>query len=270
MNALVGEKLSIITYKAQTTRHRIMGIINGADFQIVYSDTPGFVRSAYRLHDSMNEVIREAISDADIFILVIDVKDKRDPDPAAMERLKHTKTPLIIVLNKTDLVKQDFLFPLAEKWQAIFPNAEIVPVSSLKGKNVATVFDLVKRFLPEHPTYYEKDELTTRTTRFFVAEMIREKIYLHTEQEIPYASEVVIEKYSEEESIDRISATIYVERDTQKSILIGKGGAMLKKIGTEARLDMEEFLSKKVFLELFVKVDKDWRNNNLKLKKFGY
>lgn len=270
MNALVGEKLSIITYKAQTTRHRIMGIINGEDFQIVYSDTPGFVDPAYKLHDSMNEVIQDAITDADIFLLVIDVKDKREPGEKILNRIKKANIPLIVVLNKADLVKTELLFPLADRWQKEFPKAEVVPVSALKGKNIARVFDLVMRNLPEHPAYYDKEALTTRTTRFFVSEMIREKIFLYTEKEIPYASEVVIEEYKEEDRIDRIRALIFVERDTQRSILIGKNGAMLKRIGTEARKDMEEFLGKKVFLELFVKVDKEWRNNPAKLKRFGY
>ncbi|MCC7302301.1 MAG: GTPase Era [Bacteroidia bacterium] len=270
MNALIGEKLSIITYKAQTTRHRIMGIMSGKDFQVVYSDTPGFVDPAYKLHESMNETIREAINDADIFVLVVDVKDDRIVPDAVLERISAANVPLIIALNKSDLIRTEQLLTLASQWQKKFPQAEVVPVSALKSRNVEKVFDLVMKYLPVHPPYYDTDTLTTRTTRFFVAEMIREKIFLYTEKEIPYASEVVIDSYKEEGRLDRIHATIFVERDTQRSILIGKNGSMLKKIGTEARLDMEEFLGKKVFLELFVKVDKDWRNQPGKLKRYGY
>ncbi len=270
MNAIMGEKISIITYKAQTTRHRIMGIMNGEDFQVVYSDTPGIVKPAYKLHNSMMSVINEALEDADIFLLVIDVKDRRQPEEHIIEKMKRSGKPVIIVLNKMDLIKKELMFPMAADWSKRMPGAEIVPVSSTKGKNVDTVLNLVLEKLPEHPGYFDKVEFTTRTMRFFVSEMIREKIFLCLEKEIPYASEVIIDSYKEEAGIDRIAATIYVERDTQKSIMIGKGGSMLKKIGTEARLDMEEFLGKKVFLELFVKVNKDWRNNANKLKNFGY
>ena len=271
MNALVGEKLSIITYKAQTTRHRIMGIVNGEDFQIVYSDTPGLLyKSAYKLHDAMMHSVNEALGDADVFLLVIDITDRHDPEEKAIEKIRSSNVPLLIVLNKIDLVDLSKQLAHAEKWQKSFPQAHIVPVSALKVKNTGKVFDLILGFLPEHPAYFDKTEVTNRTQRFFISEIIRGKIFLFYEQEIPYSCEVVITEYNEGEKLDKIRAEIIVERESQKAILIGNKGEAIKKLGTQARLDMEEFLGKKVFIELFVKVDKDWRNNENKLKQFGY
>ena len=271
MNALVGEKLSIITYKAQTTRHRIMGIVNGEDFQIVYSDTPGIVRkSAYKLHDSMMNFVNEAISDADVFLLIIDLKEPREPDAETIEKIKKSKIPVIIVLNKTDLTDLNTQLTYAQKWQKKFPSAEIIPVSALKKKNVDKVFDLIIKHLPEHAPYFEKTELSNRNMRFFVAEIVREKIFLFYDEEIPYCSEVYIEEYKEGDNLDKIRAIIVIERDSQKGIIIGNRGEAIKKVGIEARKDIEEFTGKKIFLELFVKVDSDWRNNEGKLKYFGY
>ncbi len=271
MNALVGEKLSIITYKAQTTRHRIMGIVNGEDFQVVYSDTPGLVdRPAYRLHHRMMEYVNEALGDADVFLLVIDVKDANGPDKKALDRMKKSEVPMIIVLNKTDLVGMEEQLALAREWQDRFPEADVIPVSALKVKNVDRLFDLILRRLPGHPAYFDKEQISNRTLRFFVSEIIREKIFLMYEQEIPYSSEIEIESYEEGEKLDKVRANIIVERESQKAIVIGHRGAAIKRLGTEARLDAEEFTGKKIFLELFVKVDKDWRNSDNELKRFGY
>ncbi|MEW6470040.1 MAG: GTPase Era [Bacteroidota bacterium] len=271
MNALLGEKLSIITYKAQTTRHRIMGIANSDDFQIVYSDTPGIVSNpAYKLHQSMMSFVNEALGDADIFLLVVDLADKKPIEQKAIERIKKSKTPVIVVLNKTDLADTPRQMAAAQHWQKELPSAEIVPVSALKRKNIDRVFGLIMNSLPEHPPYFDKSELSNRTLRFFVSEIVREKIFLFYEQEIPYSSEVIIEEYQEGEKLDRIRAVIIVERESQKAIIIGNQGSGIKKLGTEARKDIEEFTGKKVFLELFVKVDKDWRNNEGKLKHLGY
>ena len=271
MNALVGEKLSIITYKAQTTRHRIMGIVSGDDFQIVYSDTPGLVnKPVYKLHHSMMEFVNEALGDADIFLLVIDITDKYDPDKKAMEKIRKSKVPVIIVLNKIDLYDTARQLAHAEKWQKQFPEAQVVPVSALKKKNVSKVFDLIMKHLPGHPAFFDKDEITNRTQRFFISEIVREKILLFYDKEIPYSCEVHIEEYTEGEKLDRMRAVISVERESQKAILIGHRGEAIKRLGTEARKDIEEFIGKKVFIELFVKVDKDWRNKASALKKFGY
>lgn len=270
MNALVGEKLSIITSKAQTTRHRILGIVNGDDFQIVYSDTPGLLKPSYKLQEAMMEVVEGAFSDADVFLLVIDVKDKNDPDPAAVERIRKSGMPVIVVLNKTDLVAQEKLFPMADKWLKQLPKAEIIPVSALKGRNIKPLFELILKYLPEHPPYFDKGELTDRTMRFFVSEIIREKIFLNYEQEIPYASEVIIDSYEESPNLDKIRAIILVERESQKGIILGNKGEAIKRMGTAARKDIEEFTEKKCFLELFVKVDENWRDNEKKVKRYGY
>lgn len=271
MNALVGEKLSIITYKAQTTRHRIMGIVNSTDFQVIYSDTPGIVSSpAYKLHHNMMNSVNEALSDADIFLLVIDVKDNKPFDKKIISGLSKNKAPVIVVLNKIDLADTGQQLHIAQNWQKQLPHAEIVPVSALKKKNVERVFDLIMKFLPEHPPYFEKGELSNRSMRFFVSEIVREKIFLFYDKEIPYSCEVMVEEYKESEKLDKIRAIIIVERDSQKGIILGHGGVAIKKLGTEARKDIEEFSGKKIFLELFVKVDKDWRNSEQKLKQFGY
>jgi len=271
MNALVGEKLSIITYKAQTTRHRIMGIVNGKDFQIVYSDTPGLVRQpSNKLHLSMMEFVNQALGDADIFLLVIDLKDKNQLDEKAISKIKSSKVPLIIVLNKIDLADMSVQLSVAADWQKNFPEAEIVPVSALKKKNTEKVFDLIQKYLPVHEAFFDKESLSDRTMRFFVSEIIREKILLFYEQEIPYSCEVYIEEYKEGENLDKIRAIIIVERESQKGIILGNQGKAIKKLGTEARKDIEEFSGKRIFLDLFVKVDPDWRNNEGKLKHYGY
>jgi GTPase len=270
MNALVGERLSIITYKAQTTRQRIFGILNGEDFQLVFSDTPGIVSPSYKLHEAMLAEISEALSDADIFLLVIDVADKEKPAPEIIDRIKKSGRPVIVVLNKMDLVKPDLLFGLADYWTKEIPGSEIIPVSALKEKNTDRLLDLVKSLLPVHPPYFDKEGLSDKTLRFFAAEIIREKIFIHCEKEVPYATQVVIDAYREEDHIDRISATIFVERESQKGILIGKAGTMLKRIGTDARIEIEKFTGKKAFLELFVKVAPNWRNDPKGLKKFGF
>lgn len=270
MNALVGEKLSIITSKAQTTRHRIMGIVNGDDFQIVYSDTPGILKPNYGLQKSMMNFVEEALNDADIFLVVIDATEKEGPDVKKMARIKKSKIPVIIVLNKLDVADGEKLMKQADLWSKEFPGADIVPVSALKQKNVDKVYDLIMKYLPEHPAYFDKEDYTDRTERFFVSEIIREKILKNYQKEIPYATEVVIDSFKEEEKIIKIRAIIYVERESQKAIVLGHRGEAIKKMGTEARLSIEHFLDKKVFIELVVKVDKDRRNNAGKLKKFGY
>jgi GTPase len=270
MNALVGEKVSIITSKAQTTRHRILGIVNGDDFQIVYSDTPGLLKPSYKLQEAMMEAVEGAFSDADVFLLVIDVKDKNDPDPAALERIRKSGMPVIVVLNKTDLIAQEKLFPMADRWIKEFPKGEVIPVSALKGRNIDRLFELIMKHLPEHPAYFDKGALTDRTMRFFVSEIIREKIFLNYEQEIPYAAEVYIDTYEESPNLDKIRAIILVERESQKGIILGNKGEAIKRMGTAARKDIEEFTEKKCFLELFVKVDEDWRNDQKKVKRYGY
>lgn len=270
MNALVGEKLSIITYKAQTTRHRIMGIVNGKDFQIVYSDTPGIIDPGYKLHNKMMGFVNEAIADADIFILVIDTTSKKNIDDTIIDAVKESSKPIIVVLNKSDVTEDATLLLQAQQWQSKIPTAEIIPVSALKNRNTNKLFELILRKLPEHPAYFDKENITNRTERFFAAEIIREKIFLNYEKEIPYSCEVIIEDYKEEEAINKIRAVILAERDSQKNILIGNKGESIKKLGIEARKELEEFTGKKIFLELFVKVSKDWRNNENQLKRFGY
>jgi GTPase len=270
MNALVGERISIITSKAQTTRHRIMGIVNGDDFQVVYSDTPGIIVPKYKLHEGMMQFVGTALADADIILLVVDLKDKEPIEPGTLEKIKRAKVPVLLLLNKTDIVKEDKLFPAIAKWTTDFPEAEIIPVSALTGTNVETVFKRILEILPEHPAYFPKDELTDKPERFFVAEIVREKILTNYEQEIPYSCEVVVEDFKESEVIVKIRANIFVSRESQKGIILGHGGKAIKKLGTEARLDIEKFLQKKVFLELFVKVDKDWRDSERELKRFGY
>lgn len=270
MNALVGERLSIITSKAQTTRHRIFGIVNGDDFQIVFSDTPGILKPNYKLHHAMMESVSEALSDADIFLVVIDASDEGGPDQKTIDRINKEKVPVIVVLNKVDIADGEKQMKLVELWGKAFKDADIIPVSALKGKNVDRVNELIMKYLPEHPAYFEKDEMTDRSERFIVSEIIREKIFFHYEKEIPYASEVQVEEFIENQLIVKIRAVILVERESQKAIIIGHQGSSLKKTGTAARYAIEQFLGKKVFLGLFVKVDKDWRNNENKLKKFGY
>ena len=271
MNALVGERLAIITAKAQTTRHRIMGIVGGDDFQIVYSDTPGILRPAYKLQESMMGFVRGALKDADVILYVTDTVEKGDEaSEEILEKIKLSAIPTIVVINKIDLSNQGGLEELVEMWHQRLPEARIIPVSALEGFNVSGVFDTIMTLLPEGAPYYEEGTLTDRPMRFFASEIIREKIFLNYDKEIPYSVEVVIEEYHEEPTIDRISAVIYVARDSQKGIIIGHKGAMLKKVGTAARVELEKFVGKKIFLQLHVKVDEGWRNSSRGLKRFGY
>lgn len=269
MNAVVGEKLSIITAKAQTTRHRIMGIANGDDYQIVYSDTPGIVNPHYKLHESMMGFVHSALKDADVFLLVTEIgEDFKNQE--ILEKVKESLIPTIIIINKIDLSDQQTVEQKIAFWKEKFETAEVIPVSALLKFNVEKVINSILNHLPDSPPYFPKDELSDKTMRFFASEIIREKIFENYQKEIPYACEVAVESYKEEATIDKISATIFVERESQKGIVIGHKGSMLKKVGTEARLDIEEFVQKKVFLELHVKVNKDWRNNDTFLKRFGY
>jgi GTPase len=270
MNALVGERLSIITSKAQTTRHRIMGIVNGEDFQIVYSDTPGILEPRYKLQESMLKFVDTAFSDADVILYVTDVKETIDKHEKYISKLAKCEVPVLLLLNKIDLSNQQEVVKISDNWKALVPQAEIIPVSALEKFNLESVLIRVLELLPEGPPFFPKDEMTDKSERFFAGEIIREKILLFYQKEIPYSVEVEIESYKDEERIVRIAAVIYVARETQKGIIIGKGGEMLKKVGTEARKHMEGFLGKKVFLEIFVKVKKDWRDSDYQLKKFGY
>lgn len=270
MNVLVGERLSIITSKAQTTRHRIMGIVNGEDFQIVYSDTPGVLKPNYKMQESMMNFVNTALMDADIMLFVTDIFEDIKIDETVLNKIKRAQVPVLLLINKVDLATQEKLEELVEKWKNEVPNAEVIPVSALEKFNVNYVFDRIVEKLPEGPGYYDKDELTDKPEKFFISEIIREKILKNYKKEIPYSVEVVVESFKEEENIVKILANIFVIRDSQKGILIGHQGKALKKTGTEARKDMETFLQKKVFLELFVKVNKDWRDNDSQLRKFGY
>ena len=270
MNALVGEKLSIITSKAQTTRHRIMGIVNGEDFQIVYSDTPGILKPAYKLQESMMNFVHGAVDDADVILYVTDTVEQSERSEKIIERINNSGIPAIVVINKIDLTTPDKLEALVEEWQAKMPQSLIIPVSAREKFNMKGVLDAILERLPEGEPFYPKDTLTDKTLRFFASEIIREKILLNYEKEIPYCCEIEIDTYKEEPTIDRISATIYVARNSQKGIIIGHKGERLKKVGQKAREDMEQFLGKKVFLQLFVKVQEDWRNNERQLRRFGY
>ncbi|MDX9855062.1 MAG: GTPase Era [Tenuifilaceae bacterium] len=270
MNALVGERLSIITSKAQTTRHRIMGIVNGEDFQIVYSDTPGVLKPAYKLQESMMRFVESALDDADIILYITDTVETPTKNQEFLDRLKRFNVPIILVINKVDLTSQEKLEELFGLWQQMLPTAFIIPASALHNFNVETIIKAIVERLPEGPEYFSKDTLTDKTLRFFASEIIREKILTSYQKEIPYSVEIEIEEYLEEPTIDRIRALIYVARDSQKSIVIGHQGKMLKRVGTEARKDLEQFLGKKVFLELYVKVDANWRDDDRKLKRFGY
>ena len=266
MNLLVGERLSIITNKAQTTRHRIMGIVNTDDYQIVYSDTPGLVNSAYALHDSMMNFVQTALQDADILLLVVEIGQENLNHEATLQKIVSLDIPVIIALNKIDKSDEEKVKEQIDKWKALIPQAEIFPISALHKFNVESLFDKLVELLPDSPPFFDQEEMTDKPLRFFMSEIIREKIFMHYKKEIPYASEVEIESYIEEDRITRISANIMVERPTQKGIIIGHQGKALKRVGTEARKDMESFLGKKVFLEMYVKVDKDWRSKTLRLK----
>lgn len=270
MNALVGERLSIITSKAQTTRHRIMGIVSGDDFQIVYSDTPGILKPAYKLQESMMKFVNGALTDADIILYVSDTVEQSDRAAEILGNIRHSTIPTIVVINKIDLSNPAALDALVEKWHQILPDARIVPVSAKEQFNIEGLFKTILELLPEGPAFYPKDTLTDKTLRFFASEIIREKILRFYDKEIPYCCEIAIDSYKEEPEIDRISATIYVSRDSQKGIVIGHKGEKLKRVGQAAREDMEQFLGKKVFLQLFVKVSEDWRNNDRQLRRFGY
>lgn len=270
MNALVGEKLSIVTAKAQTTRHRIMGIVNGEDYQIVYSDTPGILKPNYRLQKSMMNFVETAIGDADIILYVTDVIEKKDKNAEYIEKLQRINCPVILVINKIDLSTQEMVIEMISYWKEQLPNAIIYPASAQEKFNLEAIYNAIVEKLPDAPAWYDKDVFTDKNLRFFASEIIREKIFLNYDQEIPYSCEVTIEEFKEGPERYEISALIYVMRDSQKGILIGKGGKSLKKTGTEARLEMEEFFQKKVFLSLFVKVDDNWRENKRELKKFGY
>lgn len=270
MNALVGERISIITSKAQTTRHRILGIVNGEDFQIVYSDTPGVLKPNYRLQESMRKFSNSALTDADVLLYVTDVIDSNEKNADFIEKVNENPAYLILIINKIDLINQEKLEVLVDKWRQLLPRAEIFPVSALEKFNVTPLFNRIKELLPESPPFFDKEQLTDKPARFFVNEIIREKILLNYDKEIPYAVEVVVEQFQEDDKLIRINAVINVERDSQKGIIIGHGGKSLKKVGTEARKDLEAFFEKKVFLELYVKVEKDWRNKEMKLRGFGY
>ena len=271
MNALVGERISIITSKSQTTRHRIMGIVNGEDFQIVYSDTPGVLKPNYRLQESMMEASTSALKDADVLLYVTDTIESYDKNIDFLEKAKQSGIPTFLIINKIDLLSsQEALEALVEKWKTILPDAEIVPICALEKFNIEQLLVRIKELLPDSPPYFDKDALTDRPARFFVNEIIREKILENYDKEIPYSTEVVVEQFHEEDKLIKIHATIYVERESQTGIIIGKRGAMLKKVGMAARTEIEAFFEKKVFLELFVKVEKDWRNKDKQLKLFGY
>ena len=270
MNAMVGERLSIITAKAQTTRHRIHGIVNAPEYQVVFSDTPGILDPAYKLQESMLRSARQALTDADVILYMTEPGEETDNEGYFIKRLKKTTAPVIVLINKIDLTNQEDLEKLVAGWNAMLPGAEILPLSALKHFNVEPLFKRILELIPESPPYFSKDMLTNKSERFLAGEIIREKILLGYRQEIPYSVEVEIESFKEDPGIIRIRSLIYVEKESQKGILIGQQGAALKNIGREARLEMEKFFGKKIFLELFVKVQKDWRNKDASLKKFGY
>lgn len=270
MNSLVGEKLSIITSKAQTTRHRIMGIVNGKDFQIVYSDTPGIIVPHYKLQESMMKSVNLALIDADIILYITDVIETADKNETILNKLQNIKIPILLVINKIDLSSQEKTICLIKYWQEKLPNAEIIPLSALEGFNLEKLLNLIIELLPQNPPYFPKDQLTDKSIRFFVSEIIREKLMIYYHKEVPYSAQVEVESFEESEDIIRMRVIIFVSRDSQKGIIIGHKGEAIKKVGTKARKDIEEFLEKKVFLELFVKVSKDWRNKERELKRFGY
>jgi len=270
MNALVGEKLSIVTAKAQTTRHRIMGILNTEDTQIVFSDTPGILKPNYRLQQNMMNFVDTAIGDADIILYVTDIIEKADKNVEYIEKLQKVDCPVVLVVNKIDISAQDKVLELMEWWKQQLPKATIIPVSAQEKFNIDSVFEAVAEHLPVSPPWFDKDQFTDKNLRFFASEIIREKILLNYSQEIPYSCEVVVESFKEGEERYDISAVVYVMRDSQKGIIIGKKGAAIKKLGTESRIEMEDFFQKKVFLQLYVKVDQDWRESRKELRKFGY
>lgn len=270
LNALLGEQLSITTPKAQTTRHRILGLLNGDDYQIVFSDTPGIIQPAYALQERMMDFVQSTFEDTDVFLYLVEPGIRSLKDEQVYQKLKKVKEPVFILLNKIDTIDQQKLEEEVNYWHSEFPEAAILPLSALKNFNTDMLLDRLKQMLPESPPYYDKEHLSDRNERFFVEEMVREQILLNYSKEIPYAVEVEVEAFKEEEAIIRIRANIYVERNTQKGILVGAGGKMIKKTGTGARKKMEAFFKKKVFLDLFVKVRKDWRSSDRDLNRFGY
>lgn len=269
MNVMVGERLSIITSKAQTTRHRIMGILNGDDFQIVYSDTPGIIQPKYELHQSMMRFVHTSLEDADVILFVTDIYEKHDEEEI-VQRLQKAQVPILLLINKIDQASSNDVLQKIDYWKDKLPVKEILPISALEKKGTDKVFELILQYLPEHPAYFAKDELTDKPERFFAAEIIREKIFLLYKKEVPYSCEVVVDEFKEDEQIIRMRADINVERKSQKGIIIGHKGEMLKKVGTLARKDMEEFFAKKIHVELYVRVNENWRTNAKALNRFGY
>ncbi len=270
MNELVGEKVSIITSKAQTTRHRILGIVNTEEYQIVYSDTPGVLRPNYKLQESMLNFSESALGDADVLLYVTDVIEKTGKNEEFLKKVQRVDTPVLLLINKIDQTNQTELEALVEEWRKLLPKAEIYPISALNKFNIDVVKRRIIELVPESPPYFEKDALTDRPARFFVTEMIREKIFLYYQKEVPYSVEVIVEEFKEEKDIINIRALIIVERDSQKGIIIGNKGLALKKVGAMARKDMERFFEKKIFLQMFVKVEKDWRSRDNMLRQYGY
>lgn len=270
MNNLVGEKLSIITSKAQTTRHRILGIVNGDNFQLIFSDTPGIIKPSYELQDSMMDFVKSALEDADVLLYMVEIGEKSIKDSEVHDKIQSAKIPTIILLNKIDLSNQEDIENQIKVWSNQYPNTEIYPVSALNNFNTEKVINRIIELIPESPPYFPKDQLTDKPERFFVNEKLREKILLYYNKEIPYSVEVQTEEFKEEESIIRIRSLILVERESQKGIIIGHNGVALKKIGSKARIELEKFFGKKIFIELHVKVSKNWRSNSNQLRKFGY
>lgn len=270
MNQMVGERLSIITAKAQTTRHRIMGMLNGPDYQIIYSDTPGILKPQYELHKSMMRFVKDSLEDSDVILFVTELGETYSPEDESLNVLRRTQAPVLLLINKIDQAKGQEVVLKIREWEESGIATEVIPISAKEGLNIGKVFDSIVEKLPQHPPFFPKDELTDKPERFFAAEIIREKIFVNYKKEVPYSTEVVIESFKEEEDIIRIRAEIYVERQSQKGIIIGKAGESLKKVGMQARADMEAFFAKQVHLETFVKVQPDWRKKELSLNRFGY
>lgn len=270
MNTLIGEKLSIITSKAQTTRHRIFGIVNGEDFQVVFSDTPGIIKPAYELQSSIMDFVKSAFEDADVLLYMVEIGEKDLKDESFFAKITNAKVPVLLLLNKIDVSSQEVLEQQVQLWKEKVPNAEIYPISALQNFNIDTVFNRILELLPDSPAFYPKDQITDKPERFFVNETIREKILMNYSKEIPYAVEVETEEFLEDENIIRIRSVIMVERDTQKGIIIGHKGSALKRVGIQARKDLEKFFGKQVHIEIFVKVNKNWRSDQQQLKRFGY
>ena len=270
MNQLVGEKLSIITSKMQTTRHRIMGMVNDKDFQIVFSDTPGIIDPAYRLHENMMKFVSEALKDADVILMVTDIYEDPEKMQDRLDQINQINVPTLLLLNKMDLSNQKSVEIMVDLWKSKLPKSQILPISALHNMSIQFILPKILEWLPENPPYFDKDQLTNKNMRFFVSEIVREKILMIYQKEVPYSCEVTVEEYKEDDKIVRIRANIMVSRTSQKSIVIGHQGKKIKKLGIESRIDIESFIGKKVHLELFVKVDKDWRDKEGKLKKYGY